>query len=283
MPKRRLSPRRAARTPTSREVKARKGKIAGIVVIICVITAFASFFAYKLFNPKPQIDAETNCPKTGPATYTAIVIDTTDSINAIQKIAIENEFSQIKAQVPKFGALAIYAAGFEGEVSKPVFAQCNPGDVSQMDKLREGRILVKKRWTKDFQQPLDRVLQKMLSRTPADNTPLLEAIQSVSVQSFGQLRGFGKDEVPKKLIIISDMLQNSVNLNLYKQIPPIQQFLKSEAYKKIRSDLRDVDVSIFFIRRQTKKGIQGPKLLRFWEDLILAQGGRLIHFKPIEG
>lgn len=283
MPNKRLRSRRAARTPTSREAKARKGRIAGIVMIVFVIAAFVGLYARTIFEPKQQIDAETNCPKTGPVTYTAIVLDTTDSINAIQKIAIENEIPRIKAKVPKFGALAIYSAGFEGKVSKAEFALCNPGEVSQMDWLREGQILVRKKWNEGFQQPLDRVLKKMLSSSPAKNTPLLEAIQSVSVQSFGPLRSSGKGEVPKNLIIISDMLQNSEHLNLYNQVPSAQKFIKSDAYKKIRSDLRDVDVSIYFIRRQTRKGIQNPKLLRFWEDLISAQGGNFINFKPLEG
>ena len=283
MPKRPLSPRRAARILTSRAQKARRTKVAGAALIICVVATFGGIYLYQYLNPKPKIDTATNCPIAGPVSHTAVIIDTTDSINAIQKMAVENEFAQIRAQVPKFGALAIYAAGFEGEVSKPEFSLCNPGDAREMDWLREGKILVEKRWKEGFQQPLDKVLQKMLSATAARKTPLLEAIQSVSVQSFGPLRASGKNPSLKKLIIFSDMLQNSERLSLYDKVPTAQKFMKTEAYRRIRSDLRDVEVVIFFIRRQTKKGIQGSELLRFWEELIERQGGRLVHFKPLEG
>ncbi len=283
MAKRPLSLRRAARTLTSQAQKARRAKVAGAALIICVVATFGGFYLYQYLNPKPKIDIATNCPIAGPVSYTAVIIDTTDSINAIQKMAIENEFAQIRAQVPKFGALAIYAAGFEGEVSKPEFSLCNPGDASEMDWLSEGKILVEKRWKEGFQQPLDKVLQKMLSATAARKTPLLEAIQSVSVQSFGPLRASGKNPSPKKLIIFSDMLQHSEHLSLYNKVPTAQKFVKTEAYRRIRSDLHDVEVGIFFIRRQTKKGIQGSELLRFWEELIGWQGGRLVHFKPLEG
>lgn len=283
MPRRQLRHRKAARSQTSRATKARKAKFVGIVLIASVSVVLAGLFLYQALNPTPQINTATNCPNSGPVSYTAIIIDTTDSINAVVRIAIENEFSRIKEKVPKFGALAIYAAGFEGEISKPEFLLCNPGGVSQMDWLTEGKILVERRWAEGFQRPLDSVLQTMLSGSEAERTPLLEAIQSVSVQSFGPLRSQDKSEIPKKLIIISDMLQNSENLSLYDHIPLAQQFLKSETYRKIRSDLRDVEVSIFLIRRQTRKGIQGPELLRFWQELIAAQGGRLIHFNPLEG
>ena len=283
MPRRQLRPRRADRQQTTRTAKARTAKIAGTALIIGVATVFVGIFVYKHLNPNIPIDTATNCPMTGPMSYTAIIIDTTDSVSAILRIAIENEFAKVKAQIPKFGALAIYAAGFEGEISKPEFALCNPGDTSQMDWRTQGKILVKRRWEEGFQKPLDRVLQKMLSSTETSKTPLLEAIQSVSVQSFGPLRSSDKNEIPKRLIIVSDMLQNSEHLNVYKQLPPAQQFLKTNAYKSIRSDLRDVEVSIFFIRRQTSRDIQGSKLLRFWEELFAVQGGRLVRFKPLEG
>jgi hypothetical protein len=244
-------------------------------------------FLYGYLDPKPKFDSATYCPLDGPVSSTAVIIDTTDSINEKQKVAIENEFSRVLASISRFGQLAIYAAGFQGEVSKPEFALCNPGSANEIDWLKEGKILAEKRWKEGFLKPLEAVLKKMLTAPPAQKTPLLEAVQSVSLLSFGPLRA--KEESSssyrptKRLILISDLLQHSEHLSLYGKPPPLQKFLKSEAYRAVRADLRGVEVHILFIRRQTKGNYQNPELTRFWEELVAEEGGRIVHFKPLEG
>jgi hypothetical protein len=87
----------------------------------------------------------------------------------------------------------------------------------------------------------------------------------------------------KRLVVFSDLLQHSQSLSLYTEVPRAEDFTRTEAYRKLRADLRDVDVEIFLIRRETKKRIQSPELIRFWEELIAAEGGRVSRYKPIEG
>ncbi len=283
-------PRRSkSRTPrphkisTSSDQKKRRLRWAGFGLLALVALVAGSFLYFGLTSNGVEIDKSSNCPATGPRSYTAVIIDATDSINAVQKVAIGNELSRVRSEIPRYGALAIYAAGFKGELSRPAFAYCNPGHADDINPLTEGTRLAEKKWKEGFEKPLDSVLQGMLSASESNNTPLLEAIQSVSVQSFGPIRTAENSSIPKRLIIVSDMLQNSENLSLYSGIPDVQDFLKTQAYRRIRSDLDDVKVTILMIRRQTKKSIQGSELIRFWEELIAGEGGRLVHFKPLEG
>jgi len=254
-----------------------------LALIAVSIAVIGSFLFFGLTGEKRELDKTTNCPVKGPQSYTAVIIDTTDSVNAIQKIAIRNAFSQIKSGIPRNGALAVYAAGFKGDLSRPETVLCNPGHAGEIDPLIEGQRIAEKMWREGFEKPLESVLEKMLSLGDANNTPLLEAVQSVSVQSFGPLKAAGRDDVPKKLIIFSDMLQHSDHLSLYGGVPDAKKFMKTEAYRRIRSDLRGVEVTIHLVRRETKKPIQGTTLIKFWEELINGEGGRLVHFNPLEG
>ena len=275
--------RREGRRPTSREAKRRNAALGGIALGILAIIAISAPVAYHYLNPKPIIDPSTNCPLSGPVSYTAVIIDATDTINATQKVAMENELARIRSEIPRFGAFAIYALSSNIELTKPEFALCNPGRADEIDWVTEGKILAERRWRDGFQKPLDEALTRSMSTASDAKSPLLEAIRSVSVQSFGPLRSNPSHSVPKRLVLFSDMLQNSENLNVYQRIPATKEYLNSESYRRVRSDLRDVDVAIFLIRRQTRGNIQRPELLRLWEDVIPAQGGRLVHFKPLEG
>lgn len=287
MSRRPLPQRRAGRQSTSRAAKKRRATFIGAAFIGFVAIVWGGFYGYGMWTARPQTDNATFCPITGPLSYTAVIIDTTDSINAIQKQAIENELKIIRQSIPRDGALAFYAAGFTGDISRPEFALCNPGHADEINAVNEGTRRAQIRWRDGFEKPLQDVLAKMLVTTPSQSTPLLEAIQSVSVLSFGPLRAnektSAKPPIPKRLVIISDLLQHSNNLSLYSKPPSLEQYLKSEAYRKVRADLRDIDVQILLIRRQTKQNAQSTDLTNFWESLIPAQGGRIVHFKPLEG
>lgn len=228
----------------------------GIALGILAVVLMTAPVVYHYLYPKLTVDPLTNCPSSGPVSYTAVVIDATDTINATQKLAIENELARIRKEIPRFGAFAIYALSSNIELTKPEFALCNPGRADEIDWLTEGKILAEKRWRDGFQKPLDEALARSMSATSESKSPLLEAIRSVSVQSFGPLRSNTSGQIPKRLFLFSDMLQNSENLDVYKRIPTAKEFLGSEAYRRVRADLRDVDVAIYLIRRQTKGGIQ---------------------------
>lgn len=262
---------------------AQRGTIGGAILIMLVIGVIGGLIFYKFSHKASKIDVTTNCPVAGPVSSTAVIFDTTDTISQIQRLAIEQEFGEIVRQIPRFGELSVYALGNKGEVTKADFARCNPGEAKDVDWLTEGQRLVVRRWQEGYRNPLDLVLRKMVEATPSEKSPILEAIQAVNLQTFGPLRSGDHGPLPLRLVIVSDLLQNSDLLSLYSKIPDSKQFTQSEAYRKIRTEMRNVDVEILLIRRQTKKGIQGQDLLKFWQELISAQNGRLVHFKPLEG
>lgn len=268
---------------TGSQAKARSQNRLGIVVIAGVFLLVGVVAAFWFTTRPLKVDLTTNCPVTGPKTLTAVVIDATDAISAVQKIAIENELKAIRADVPRYAGLAIYSAGVDGEISRPLFFMCNPGAAGDIDPLVEGVRPAVKRWREEFDKPLTAVLETLLKAPPAKRSPLLEAVQSVSVQSFGPVRNSGTGPGVLRLVLVTDLLQHSEVLSLYDKAPPLERFVASEAYRRIRADLRDVDVQVFLIRRQTKNAAQNADLLKFWEGLLAVEGGRLVRMKPLEG
>ena len=120
------------------------------------------------------------------------------------------------------------------------------------------------------------VLQPMSSKT----SPIIETIQAVSVYEFGSKKMDNRD---KNLIIVSDLLQHSNALSHYSRKYNINSFIESQSYKKLSADLRDVDVDLLYLRRNTRKANQNSEHRNFWVRLIQEQGGSVRKIYSVSG
>ena len=73
--------------------------------------------------------------------------------------------------------------------------------------------LIKEKWDQRFSQPLEALFTKMLATPSADESPIFESIQSIAVTAFGSLPD---STTTRKLIVVSDMLQNVPEYSQYK-------------------------------------------------------------------
>src|SRR5262249_53067496 len=104
--------------------------------------------------------------------------------------------------------------------------------------------------------------------------------QSVSVSAFA---GSGRQEIPKHLVIVSDMLQYTLEYSQYDRVQSFDTFRSSNYHRRVRADLKGADVEIIYIRRGTRNAVQGKAHIRFWEDYIRDANGSLTHVVPLEG
>src|SRR3546814_13411971 len=111
------------------------------------------------------------------------------------------------------------------------------------------------------------------------SSPIMESIQSIAVSAF---QGFGGDGA-KRLIIASDMLQHGADYSQYGGKLDFAQFRQSAQYRKLRADLRGIEVEVFYLRRETRKSAQGAAHVQFWRDYLEDLGGRLTHVVALEG
>lgn len=241
------------------------------------------FFLYQaVFNAKPPIDKVSLCPPRIDS-VTAVLVDATDELSQVQRAAIESRIAELRDVLPVGGRIDMYLLNTDKALPDVQFSKCNPGTGETASIIDQNPRLVQKKWEQDFSAKLAEVLAQLMTASPSDTSPILEAIQAISLRSFAQTETRGATS--KNLIIVSDMIQHTPELSQFKAGPTLDaKFVeRTEYFRKVKPNLRGAEVTILYIRRATRANAQGREHLAFWEAIIKTSGGRLVHFVPVEG
>ena len=125
------------------------------------------------------------------------------------------------------------------------------------------------------------LFRELLDRGRADVSPLMENVQAISVTLFARR---AHAEAPKRLIVVSDLMQHSEHLSLYRGRLDYDAFDSSVGADALRTNLRDVEVEVLFVQRREHDRFDDARgLIEFWERWLEAQGGRLERASRIDG
>ena len=261
----------------------------GILLVLVSLIASAAFFFWWMTSDQMELDRDTMCPTDAPpAGYHAILIDSTDSFNEIQRAFIQRELQSFFDAVEPGHLLSLYALdSLPTRQLEPEFALCNPGRPASglSDWLYQNPRELEKRWRAEFHAPLTEVLSALLAADEKASSPIMEMLQAVSVSAFGQVEDSGVVR-KKRLMIVSDLLQNTSAYSHYSgNRQAIEEFLVSPAFQQVRADLTGVQVHVLYVRRSygRTQGVQGRRHIRFWEQLISSMGGSLQSVTTIPG
>lgn len=228
-----------------------------------------------------QIDRATYCRKDGAQEITVILIDHTDKINATQHAALEKRLWDVANGITKNSVIKVFDVDkITDHVLLPDIDLCNPGDETSVNELTGNKELAKKHYEKKFKEPMNQMLERIFNSNTADESPIMESLQSVVVTSF---IGNTNKAAKKKLILVSDLLQYNKNFSLYKEVPDFEVYKDSPHWKSVKSDMNGVEVEIFFLRRDGADSIQTTQLRNFWVKFFEGQGAIVNRFLPIEG
>lgn len=231
---------------------------------------------------RSEVDAETLCPKSGPVAITVVLLDMTDPLTAIQQAAFKNEVERLKSQIPRQGEFEIYSiAPMTDTPLTAEFTACNPGTGADVPSPLIGNpTLADRIWRKKFSDRINEVIGRLITPHEEPTSPLFESVQSIATTEFGTERA---KAVPKRLIIVSDLLQYVHEFSLYSGVPSFEDFKNTKYYRTVRSDLRGADVQILLIRRETRKHVQSGKLIEFWQKYIYDGNGILSGVSTLSG
>ena len=182
----------------------------GLCTIIFVGSVFLTLFVlnYYLSASADQYDQETLCRMDGKYRTVKVLVDKTDPWNGQEKERLAALIRRIKGQLAENERLAIHVLDETGTYSTaPVFDLCNPGRKDQANSLYENPRKVQKRFEDRFQTPLDNVLADLLRPGVAPQSPILESLIALKGVSGQQ----------ERLILVSDMMQNSDALTFYRK------------------------------------------------------------------
>ena len=159
----------------------------------------------------------------------------------------------------------------------PLVELCNPGDGRGHNELTENIKQLNRQYKDRFLNPIFEQSTQLLSIAPAQESPILEMLQMVSLNSIQKHHVDG----PKTLIVLSDLLQNSKQLNMYKALPTFEQFTSTAYAHKTQINFQGVDIQIHYL--QNSPNLQVDTLFRFWKEYFKAAGSKTVALEALPG
>lgn len=250
-------------------------------LILLILTIAAGLIAYFMFSQqKEQIDKTTLCPKSGATAHTVLLIDKTDPLNFTQKQAFQVLMNNMMSEKIQQGELvSVFALGEDfKENDKPLLEICNPGDGRDKSEWTANLKRLKTQYEDRFLTPILTVGNELIDVQAAKQSPIMEQIQMVSINGFQKHNIQGQ----KRLIMVSDMLQNSEGFSMYKQPNAhFETFEKLHFATKVQSYLDNVRVEIIYVMNNPK--LQTRRNLAFWEKFFNKANARITQIRPLEG
>jgi hypothetical protein len=268
-----------ARTSTKqkRQARNRRKGIAILSVSLLALGVGSAGYVY-LKQSRIQLDAETLCPKTGPTSITAILIDSTDPLAAVQKDYVQKYFDEFSESIPDGAMVSMYStSAYSEQQFGPTARLCNPGDGSGASELTANPQRLRQRWQEMFREPFRNMVETDIERGSASQSPLLEMLKALSVDAFPL-----KDRAsPLQLIIVSDMLANTSQYSHYTNHVSFESLRDQPYFVHLFPNLRDVDVRVLYVGREGLEEIQTRQHAEFWAAYFEFVGASLKSIKRI--
>lgn len=268
----------------SRRSKGGSDGLRGLLLALLGLALIAAFGIgyWWVQRTHPVLDAETNCPLSGPTAIHALLFDRSDPITDQQAQRIRQAIERYK-QDASFGTrFDIYT--FEGDtahVLKPKLVICAPGKASEANPLIENPEQVRKRYDSKFAAVLDQTVDDLLRASRQSSSPIIESLRAASITSFGTVDA---GRMPLKVTMISDMVQHTPLNSHFQAEPNFGALAHSQAWPTLQPQLKGAEVTILYILRPTAVRAKAPIQTRghqaFWEQLIAASGGQLQAVEP---
>lgn len=182
-----------------------KKDVRGLQIMAAVAAAVAALFLVSdNLSNRPKVD-ERGCP-ADIARSTVVVVDRSDDTpsQTIEEITARiRRFVAERAQEGELVSL-FEISGTSRTALKPVFSACVP----QRDgsDIYENRAKIQRRFAERFEQPLDRALAAAPAQS--ESSPISEAVIDLSASRY-------LSTPANRLIVFSDLMQNSGNASLY--------------------------------------------------------------------
>jgi len=233
---------------------------AGILILIILII-------FIILKP-PPINSVDFCPDSGPKGTTVLLIDLSDPLAPSQEQRLINELNYLtetsemrkKSYLKKHAKLTTYFTNGT-ETPNNIFSFCNPGSDSQLsrlDKMNENQILYLQKWKKFSSQTMDKIKSHIKEAQSDKTSPIIESLAYIREKEFAPPDIIINDKNSNKIIIVSDLIQNSELYNQYKQ-----DIDTKIIFKKKPISLHGIEIYIFFITSEKYKNIQTDKF-KFW-------------------
>ncbi len=204
----------------------------------------------------------------------AVLLDVTDPLDASQLAAVTEWLRELELTSlrPNEQVTAWVLGTMESGGLSRVFSRYYPGRES--DAVLHNPATSAARCESLFSGPLREAVTRAANGPHFLRSPILEAIREVASQpEFTEGRG------PRKLIVASDLEQNTATLSFYRSVPSFAAFWNSACAAPLRVDLHGVPVDVLYLPRGTAATTLGSSLEHFWRQYLTACGAKSVRIR----
>ena len=243
---------------------------------LAIIAAVLGGITYLYLSLTPEeYDRETLCLAGALPPHRVVVIDKTDLYSPEQADGIAQTILTERDALAVGERLSLYELNESGQLlNTNSFSLCNPGAGEQVNPLYRNPERIQARYEALFAEPLDRALADLVLPKDAPSSPIIEALARLA-----QDPGFDNLVPGRRIVLVSDMLQNSEIFSVYgrrrlaleTRIPAAETV--ATAIRDTYGDtLRGVSLEIRLIPRERWEVEQHGALMAYWDDVFTRLG-----------
>lgn len=268
---RRVKPRAGQRRLRPSEVRRRTQTRRAVAILAVSAVAIVAVGVALALNRTPPTDLQTGCiaGQTTPEAHTLVLVDQTDPLSSHQidyvKALILAEYARLKP----YGELTVRGVRADPDDGGESFSRCRVRRGAEVLGVASNPDMIEAAFRRTVGDALNGYLNGLRHVPTASRSPILEAVDNaVDVPDFGQTVR------ERRLVIVSDMAQNSRNLSEYRGAG--SGLDPSEAVRsELGRDLKGVSVRIHYVKRPELDAIQTPSQRDFWRDWFTSQGANV--------
>ena len=259
-------------------------RIAAVVLVLGVLLGSGVFVKLYAWDQTTQL----TCPvqpgiyadsKPLPIAHHLLLVDTTDKYDAsdirIFEQAVDDEARRTK-RCDRFSVFSVES----DKPNEPTLRITRdvPVDANATDAWDRRADYYNVIWKSEFGDPVAKETMAQIKREKQQTSPIIESIFAIARQP-----DFGASVPSRRLIIVSDMLQNSIYdgavISHYSPAPPdFTSFAQTEFGRDFAPNLKNVTVEIYYLQRPDALRYQSKAHCQFWRDFFThAQAHVIIH------
>ncbi len=238
-----------------------------LAIAVCVAIAVGVAIASSKLISSSQFDEATLCLVGNQHDTTLILLDVTDPVNSTQQARLEALINREIASSRVDTMLAVGIVSEDPENWGEMFAKCKPKSGAEANAIYENPQFVMERYQEEFIDKVDETLAAAFAGETEDQSPIMEALQAL----VADVPDFSNTNSDRKLIIVSDMIQNSETLSFYRG-QDWGYFVETGGDTRLARNLTGIDIEIIRITRATPNQPDTAIVDGFWTRYFDIQG-----------
>ncbi|GAM98470.1 hypothetical protein U91I_02103 [alpha proteobacterium U9-1i] len=225
---------------------------AGVLASVALLS-----FGVWYFRP-PLPDPETLCPTNLPlAGHTLVIVDRTDRWNPTVAQTLTELIESAQRDTERYQKFSIVALD-SSMTTRPIFSVCNPGEPNFMTDLYRGRRFTQRDFDEKFVDAAENVVATISAPGEAQTSPIVEYAH----------RWLGRDDfnetIPnRRMILISDMRQNSPRISVYDS--PSGEDLARVVEQEFGESGRTVSYDVYFVAHGHDANVPESTVRNAWD------------------